>query len=63
MDILYWAVAIILICGFLAYLLSIATFIAEPFKSWGKWAIIAVGGILFIVKVVLPLLSMLLAAI
>lgn len=62
-SIIYWALAIVIVCGFLAYLISNLPIIGEPWKTIGWWSIVAIGGILFILKVVLPVLSLLLGAI
>jgi hypothetical protein len=49
-GLLIFIVVVAIICGLLAYLLRSAPFIEEPFKSWGSWAILAVGIILVVIK-------------
>ena len=43
-------VVVLLICGVLAYLISIAPMIAEPFKSFAVWCLIAVAAIIVILE-------------
>lgn len=49
-TILITIVVVILICGILAFLIQAAPFIAEPFKSFGVWVLIAVAAIIIIIE-------------
>lgn len=49
-SILVTIVIIVVICGLVAFLLQQAPFIAEPFKSFGVYAILVVAVILIVLQ-------------
>lgn len=49
-SILVTIVVVILIVGILAYVIQAALFIAEPFKSFAVWALIAAAAIIIILQ-------------
>lgn len=49
-SILITIVVVILIVGILAYVIQAAPFIAEPFKSFAVWALIAAAAIIIILQ-------------
>lgn len=57
LALLLYAVVILLVAGVVWYLISIAPFIAEPFKSFAQWVIIAIAVLVIVVYVVLPLIG------
>jgi hypothetical protein len=50
LSILITIVVVILIVGILAYVIQAAPFIAEPFKSFAVWALIAAAAIIIILQ-------------
>jgi uncharacterized membrane protein YdjX (TVP38/TMEM64 family) len=50
LSILVTILIILVICGAIAFLLQRATFIEEPFKSFGVWCILVVAVILIVLQ-------------
>lgn len=52
LTILITIVAVLVICGIIAFLINRAPFIDEPFKSFAVWCIIAIAAIFIIIELV-----------
>jgi hypothetical protein len=51
-SVLITVVVVILVCGTLAWLIQMAPMIAEPFKSFAVYCLIAVAAIIVIIELV-----------
>lgn len=51
-SVLVTVVVVLLVCGILAWLIQAAPMIAEPFKSFAVYCLIAVAAIIIIIELV-----------